>query len=98
MFQNRSFQLQRSVDELRAEQSRLCEDKIKLQTELEHMRGDLERKGSQERQLTEQLNSYGRQLTEKVESSEQLQKQNDELKAQLESLRQDKERKTLVNV
>lgn len=86
----------REIEELRAEISRLCEDKFKLQRQLEHTRGDLESKGSQERQLTEQLQSYERQLAEKTLTADQLQKQYDELRAQFDSTQQDKDKKKLV--
>lgn len=94
--QNQSAATKRDIDELRAEQSRLCEDKFKLQRELEHVRGDLENKGAQERQLTQQLQSFERQLAEKTSSGEQLQKQLDELRAQFDSTQQDKDKKKLV--
>lgn len=78
------------MDELQAEQSRLCEDKIKLQTELEHVRGDLQRK---DRQYADQLSSFERIAMEKTAAMEQLQKEKDEMRAQLESVQQDKEKK-----
>ena len=60
------------------------------------MRGDLDNKGAQERQLTEQLQSYERQLAEKTSAAEQLQKQHDELRSQFDSTQQDKDKKKLV--
>ena len=60
------------------------------------MKGDLENKGAQERQLAEQLQSYERQLAEKTSAAEQLQKQYDELRAQFDSTQQDKDKKKLV--
>ena len=94
--QNESAAKSRQIDELRAEQSRLCEDKFKLQRELEHVQGDLENKRGQERQLAEQLQSYERQLAEKTSTAEELQKQRDELRAQVDSTQQDKDKKKLV--
>jgi uncharacterized coiled-coil DUF342 family protein len=80
----------KEVDKLRAEQNRLCEDKLKLQRELERVQGDLESKGAQERLLTEQLQSFKRQLTEKISAAEELQSQCDEWRAQLDSTQLDK--------
>ena len=53
-------------------------------------------KGAQERQMTEQLQSLERQVVEKTATAEQLQKQNDEMRAQLDSTQQDKDKKKLV--
>ena len=61
------------------------------------MRGDLDNKGTRERQLTEQLQSYERQLAEKISAAEQLQKQYDELRSQFDSTQQDKDKKKLVS-
>ena len=60
------------------------------------MRGNLENKGSQERQLAEQLQNFESQLAEKTSAAEQLQRQCDELRAQFQSTQQDKDKKKLV--
>lgn len=83
------MQLQRNIEELQAEQSRLCEDKFKLQQELQHIRGDYENKVSQ-------LSSYERQLVERNEALDQVQRSYDAVRAQFDSMQQDKEKKTLV--
>ena len=46
--------------------------------------------------MTEQLQSLERQVVEKTSTAEQLQKQNDEMRAQLDSTQQDKDKKKLV--
>ena len=93
LFQSRSDQLQREVTELRAEQSRLCEDKHKLQKQLELAQ---ESKRRDERQLAEQLNNFERQVTEKMEALEQLRRSYDEVRAQLDNVQHDKEKKRSV--
>ena len=84
------MQLQRNIEELQAEQSRLCEDKHKLQQELQHVRGDYDSKVSQ-------VSSYERQLAEKNEALDQVQRAHDAVKAQFDSLQQDPEKKKLVD-
>ena len=62
------------------------------------MKGDLENKGSLERQLAEQLQNYERQLTEKTAAADQLQRQHGELRAQFDSTQEDKDKKKLVMI